>query len=187
MIIHCFNSLIYLTIAYTNIGIFLQTGSTLKQLKDLRSLCLKIISIVLNKYEDHDFGSEFWDHFFNSVKPLVDGFKKEGFSGEKPSSLFSCFISMTRSHNLVPLLHRETNLVPDIFSILTVPSASEAIITSVLRFIENLLMLDNELDEGDNAVKEVLRPNVGPLISNLQCLFLGDSAIKRYDAGWEPW
>lgn len=93
---------------------------------------------------------------------------------------------MTRSHNLIPLLGRETNLVPDIFSILAVPSASKAITTSVLRFIENLLMLDNELDVGDNAVKEVLRQNVGALISNLQCFFLGDGAIKRYDAGWEP-
>ena len=169
-----------------NIIVFLQTISALKQFKDLRSLCLKIVSLVLNKYEDHDFGSEFWDIFFQSVKPLVDGFKREGSSGEKPSSLFSCFISMTRSHNLTPLLHRETNLVPDIFSILTVPSASEAIITSVLKFIENLLILDNELDEEETAVQEVLLPNVDALISNLQCFFLSDSAIKRYDAGLVP-
>lgn len=93
---------------------------------------------------------------------------------------------MTRSHNLVPLLYREDNLVPDIFSILTVPSASEAIITGVLKFIENLLILDNELDEEESAVRKVLLPNVDALISNLQCLFLSDTAMKRYDAGMVP-
>ncbi|XP_048334306.2 uncharacterized protein LOC107422300 isoform X3 [Ziziphus jujuba] len=155
------------------------TSSAQKQFKDLRSLCLKIVSFVLNKYEDHDFGCEFWDLFFNSIETLVDGFKKEGFSGEKPSSLFSCFIVMTKSDNLVPLLYRKDNLVPDIFSFLTVPSASEAIITGVLKFIENLLILDNELDEEESAVRKVLLPNVDALISNLQCFFLSDSAIKR--------
>ena len=51
-----------------------------------------------------------------------------------------------RSHNLVSLLYREKNLVADIFSILTVTTASEAIISCVLKFIENLLDLDSEME-----------------------------------------
>ncbi|PON57236.1 Coatomer beta subunit [Trema orientale] len=153
------------------------TISALKQFKDLRSLCLKIVSHVLNKYEDRDFGYEFWDRFFESVKPLVESFKQEGSSGEKPSSLFSCFVAMTRSQKLVPLLCREKNLVPDIFSILTVPSASEAILRCVLKFIENLLNLDSELDNDD--VKRVLLPNLEALISSLHGFFQSESATKR--------
>ncbi|KAJ0799092.1 putative down-regulated-in-metastasis protein [Helianthus annuus] len=116
-----------------------------KQLKDLRSLCLKIISSVLSKFDDHDFSVEFWDIFFSALKPLIDGFKQEGASSEKPSSLFVCFLAMSKSHKLVSQFQRANNLVPDIFSILTVPTASEAIISCVLRFIENLLNLDNEV------------------------------------------
>lgn len=157
----------------------MQTSTAVKQLKDLRSLSLKIISFVLNKYEDYDFGFEFWDLFFTSVKPLVDGFKEEGSSSEKPSSLFSCFVAMSKSHNLVPLLHREKNLVADIFLILTVSSASEAIISCVLKFIENLLNLDSELDGEDSTIKKVLLPNIETLICSLHCLFQSCNATKR--------
>ncbi|KAF2288910.1 hypothetical protein GH714_022732 [Hevea brasiliensis] len=155
------------------------TSSTLKQFKDLRSLCLKIVSLVINKYDDHDFDCVFWGMFFASVKPLIDGFKLEGSSSEKPSSLFSCFLAMSSSRHLVPLLSRETNLVPDIFSILTVTTASKAIISCVLKFIENLLNLNEELDDEDNSVKKVLFPNLDKLISSLHCLFQDDTANKR--------
>ncbi|CBI17281.3 unnamed protein product, partial [Vitis vinifera] len=157
----------------------IMTSTAVKQLKDLRALTLKIISLALNKYEDHDFGYEFWDLFFTSVKPLVDGFKQEGSSSEKPSSLFSCFVAMSRSHNLVSLLYREKNLVADIFSILTVTTASEAIISCVLKFIENLLNLDSELDDEDVTIKKVLLPNIETLICSLHCLFQSCNATKR--------
>lgn len=97
----------------------MQTSTAVKQFKEMRSLCLKIISLVLNKYDDHEFGCEFWDLFFDSVKPLVNGFKQEGASSAKPSSLFSCFLSMSGSYKLVLLLHREKSIVPVIFSILS--------------------------------------------------------------------
>lgn len=155
------------------------TSSAIKQFKDLRSLCLKIISLVLNKYEDHDFGCDFWDLFFASVKHLVAGFKQEGSSSEKPSSLFSCFVAMTGSYRLVSLLSREKNLVPDIFTILSVTSASDAIVSCVLTFVENLLNLDSEMDDEDDAVKRVLLPNLEALICSLHELFQTGSATKR--------
>ncbi|OMO88554.1 Down-regulated-in-metastasis protein [Corchorus olitorius] len=156
-----------------------QTGMAIKQFKDLRSLCLKIVAFVLNKYEDHDFGCQFWDLCFTSVKPLIHAFKQEGSSSEKPSSLFSCFLAMSRSHQLVPLLCRERNLVPDIFSILTVPTASEAIISCVLKFISNLLELDIELDDEKSPIKSVIYSNLEALVCSLHHLFQNDSASKR--------
>ncbi|XP_004305310.1 PREDICTED: small subunit processome component 20 homolog [Fragaria vesca subsp. vesca] len=149
------------------------------QLKDFRSLSLKIVSFVLNKYEDHDFSCEFWDLFFGSVKPLIDGFKQEGFSGQKPSSLFSCFLAMSRSEKLVSLLCREQNLVPDILSILSVKSASEAIVACVLNFVENLLILDDDLGVEDNAGKRVIRLYLEALVDNLHRLFESNVAAKR--------
>ncbi|XVF65313.1 hypothetical protein PTKIN_Ptkin09bG0238000 [Pterospermum kingtungense] len=155
------------------------TGMDIKHFKDLRSLCLKIVSLVLNKYEDHDFGCEFWDIFFTSVKPLIDGFKQEGSSSEKPSSLFSCFLAMSRSLQHVSLLCREKNLVPDVFSILTIPTASEAIISCVLKFISNLLDLECELDDEKSLIKSVIYSNLEALVCSLHHLFLSDNASKR--------
>ncbi|KAG5254304.1 U3 small nucleolar RNA-associated protein [Salix suchowensis] len=131
-------------------------STAVKQHKDLRSLCLRIVSLVLNKYDDHDFGDEFWELLFKSVKPLIDSFKREGSSSEKPSSLFSCFLAMSRSSHLVPLLFREKNLAPNIFSILTIPTASELLY---------LVLLLLNLDE---------------LINSLHHLFQSDKATKRY-------
>lgn len=152
----------------------------MKQYKDLRSLCLKVISVVLYKYEDYDFESEFWDLFFMSVKSSIESFKHEGSSSEKPSSLFSCFLAMSRNQKLVPLLAREGNLVPDIFSILTISTASQSIISFVLQFIENLLTYDGESDGNDSAVRSILLPNLDSLIQNLHVLFQSGDAKKRY-------
>ncbi|KAJ6298901.1 hypothetical protein OIU76_019961 [Salix suchowensis] len=157
-----------------------QRSTAVKQHKDLRSLCLRIVSLVLNKYDDHDFGDEFWELLFKSVKPLIDSFKREGSSSEKPSSLFSCFLAMSRSSHLVPLLFREKNLAPNIFSILTIPTASEAIISCVLNFIENLLNLEDDLNDEDNAAQRLLLLNLDELINSLHHLFQSDKATKRY-------
>ncbi|KAA0033350.1 U3 small nucleolar RNA-associated protein 20 [Cucumis melo var. makuwa] len=155
------------------------TCTAVKQHKDLRSLCLRVISFVLYKYEDFDFEMEFWDLFFTSVKSSIESFKHEGSSSEKPSSLFSCFLAMSRSHKLVPLLARERNLVPDIFFILTISTASQPIILFVLQFIENLLTIDGELDGNDSAVRSILLPNLDSLIQSLHVLFQSGDAKKR--------
>ncbi|KAK7331456.1 hypothetical protein VNO77_25681 [Canavalia gladiata] len=157
-----------------------QMGSSLKQLKDMRSLCLKIISLILNKYEDHEFGSDLWDRFFSSVKPLIDKFKQEAASSEKPSSLLSCFLAMSANHKLVALLCRKESLVPDIFSIISINSASEAVIYCVLKFVENLLSLDNQLDNEDNSAQAVLLSNIKVLMDSMCSLFGSDNATKRY-------
>ncbi|KAK1375649.1 DRIM domain-containing protein [Heracleum sosnowskyi] len=154
------------------------TSRNIEELKSLRSLCLKILSFVLTKYDDHDFHSDFWDPFFTSVKPLIDGFRQEASSSEKPSALFSCFIAMSRSRKLVSLLNRERNLLSDIFSILTVSTASEAIISCVLKFIENLLKLD-EQESDNNAVKIILLPSIDTLVCSLHCLFTRTKVSKR--------
>lgn len=160
--------------------LFVQIGNTSNQLKDMRSLCLKIVSRVVHKYEDHEFGSDLWDRFFSSVKPLINKFKHEAASSEKPSSLLSCFLAMSANHKLVALLCREESLIPDIFSILSVNSASEAIVYCVLKFVENLLSLDSQLDYEDSSAHRVLLSNIEVLIDSICCLFGSDNAAKRY-------
>ncbi|XP_042033869.1 small subunit processome component 20 homolog [Salvia splendens] len=150
-----------------------------KQIRELRSLSLKVVYIVLSKYDDHNFGGAFWEMFFTSVKPLVAKFKKECLHSQKPSSLFYCFIAMSKSYKLVPLLSKEENLVPDIFSMLSVPPASESILSCILKFTKNLLKLDNALDTEDATVKSVLLPHLDKLICGLRCIFTKNSATKR--------
>ncbi|XP_073295585.1 uncharacterized protein [Primulina huaijiensis] len=153
--------------------------TAVKHLKDLRSLCLKIIYRFLSKYEDHDFESAFWDLFSTSVKPLIANFAQEGASSKNPSSLFYCFLAMSKSNKLVPLLHENGNLVPDIFSMLTLPSASETILSCVFKFIMNLLELDSGPDSEDNCVKRILLPHLDLLIQSLQRFFTNANITKR--------
>ncbi|XP_073005480.1 uncharacterized protein [Typha latifolia] len=158
---------------------------SINQFKDLRSLCLKIIYFALCKYEGHDFSSNFWGIFFTSVKPLIDSFKQEGSSSEKPSSLFLCFVAMSQNPVLVSLLGRQTNLIPTIFSILTVKTASDAIISCVLTFIENLLKLDNDVDhQGNDLLKRVLEPHMEVLIQSFHDLFQSRKEFHRKFTIW---
>ncbi|EPS74724.1 hypothetical protein M569_00032, partial [Genlisea aurea] len=149
-----------------------------KHFKAVRSLCLKITYLVLNKYENYDFGAGFWDLFFNSVKPLIANFKKEGASGKNPSALFYCFLAMSKSYKLVTLLSRHENLVADIFSLLTIPTASEPVLSNVLMFINNLLELDMERDSDIVSLERVLIQNLDVLLSSLHFLFSKKNASK---------
>ncbi|KAH6788665.1 hypothetical protein C2S51_003671 [Perilla frutescens var. frutescens] len=156
-----------------------KTKVMLKQLRDLRSLCLRVIYLVLNKYGNHDFGDAFWDMFFTSVKPLVAKLKKEGLGSQKPSSLFYCFLAMSKSYKLVPLLSKEENLVPDIFSMLSVPPASNSILSCILKFAKNLLKFDVALGSEDVTVKSVILPHLEELMRGLHCIFTKENATKR--------
>jgi U3 small nucleolar RNA-associated protein 20 len=114
------------------------------------------------------------------VKPLIDKFKQEAASSEKPSSLLSCFLAMSANRKLVSLLYREESLIPDIYSIISVNSASEAVVYCVLKFVDNLLSLDNELNYEDSSVHRVLISNIEVLMDSICCLFGSDNAAKRY-------
>lgn len=141
-------------------------------MKDLRSFCLKVISIVLNKYDSIDYGTNFWNIFFTAIKPLVEKFRQESGSNETPSSLFTCFLEMSKSIKLASFLRREKSLVPNILSILSVKSVSEAMVSAILSFIENLLNLEDGNDEEQENIllQEILLPHLDILFTSMQNL-----------------
>uniref|UniRef100_A0A0A9EEA2 HTH arsR-type domain-containing protein n=1 Tax=Arundo donax TaxID=35708 RepID=A0A0A9EEA2_ARUDO len=158
--------------------------ASIKQLKDLRSLCIRIVSSALSHYDSHDFGENFWNTFFSSVKPLIDCFTQEASSSEKPSSLFSCFMAMSRSPTLAPLLGTN-NLVPAIFSILTVKTASGSITSCAFEFIENLLRLDIDLEQqDDHSVKKILVPHMDVLLHSLHDFVNYRKELHRRSGTW---
>ncbi|EES00968.2 hypothetical protein BDA96_03G215700 [Sorghum bicolor] len=167
-----------------HLGDHMETSVSIKQLKDLRSSCIRIVSSALSHFESHEFGENFWNIFFSSVKPLVDCFTQEASSSEKPSSLFACFMAMSGSPKLAPLLG-SNNLVPAIFSILTVKTASGSITTYALEFIENLLRLDVDLQQqDDHSVKNVLLPHMDVLIHSLHDFVNHRKELNRRSGTW---
>lgn len=162
----------------------METSVSIKQLKDLRSSCIRVVSSALSHYESHEFGENFWGVFFSSVKPLIDCFTQEASSSEKPSSLFACFMAMSRSPKLAPLLG-SNNLVPAIFSILTVKTASGSITTYALEFIENLLRLDIDLQQQDeHLVKKVVLQHMDVLIHSLHDFVNHRKELNRRSGTW---
>uniref|UniRef100_A0A0E0JKH0 Uncharacterized protein n=1 Tax=Oryza punctata TaxID=4537 RepID=A0A0E0JKH0_ORYPU len=157
---------------------------SIKQLKDLRSLCIRIVSLALNQYGSNDFGENFWNIFFTAVKPLIDCFRQEASSSEKPSSLFSCFMAMSQSPRLASLLGAH-NLVPAIFSILTVKKASGSITSYALEFIENLMKLDTDLEQhGDHSLKKILVPHMDVLLHGLNDFVSYRRELHRKSGTW---
>lgn len=154
----------------------MQNNASIKQSKDLRSLCLRMISFVLDKFEDFNFSREFWNIFFLSVKPLIQRFKQESSSSQKPSSLLACFVSISRNPELASLLDRD-ELIPTIFSILTVKTSSDAVVHCVFKFVENLLNLDME---GNHLVNSFLARHIDTLIFSLNELFQHRKETQRY-------
>lgn len=159
----------------------LQDGVVSKQYKDIRALCLKILSFVLGKYGSYKFSAEFWDSFLISVEPLIENFTRESSSSQKPSSLLSCFLSMSKNNDLVHLFERKQSLMPSILSILSVTSASGSVISAVLAFLENILMLGEEMkdEQSHNVVKRILMPHLNILLSNLHELVLRCKGTQR--------
>ncbi|CAA6658531.1 unnamed protein product [Spirodela intermedia] len=149
--------------------------------KDLRSLCLKIFCFTLNKYGSHHICLQIWDIFFSSVKPLIDSFIQDISGSENPSSLLLCFVAMSKNPRCISLLD---GFLPNIFSVLTVKTASESVTSSVLSFVENLLVLDSELDHEDDLVKKILMPHLKDLFSGLCQFFQRRRVSQRKTIIW---
>uniref|UniRef100_A0A0E0C3W1 Uncharacterized protein n=1 Tax=Oryza meridionalis TaxID=40149 RepID=A0A0E0C3W1_9ORYZ len=118
-----------------------------------------------------------------SIKQLKD-LRQEASSSEKPSSLFSCFMAMSQSPKLASLLGAH-NLVPAIFSILTVKKASGSITSYALEFIENLIKLDTDLEQhGDHSLKKILVPHMDVLLHSLNDFVSYRRELHRKSGTW---
>ncbi|MCO5560985.1 hypothetical protein L7F22_014605 [Adiantum nelumboides] len=135
--------------------------------KDIRTLCLKVIAIVLSKYENVEFTPIYWDSFFGTVRPMIQRFAEEGASGDGPSALFSCFLAMSRSLALVSILQKKDKIVPNLLPLLSHKNSSTSVVGAALTFVENILALEEE--EVGLVAKYVL-PHLPLLLSNLRAL-----------------
>ena len=79
----------------------------LQGIKDLRLLCLKVISIVLSKYDSIDYGTNLWNMYFTAIQPYVEKINRESESYEIPKSLFTWFLEMRNHLKLASFLKIE--------------------------------------------------------------------------------
>ncbi|KAH9571647.1 hypothetical protein CY35_02G105300 [Sphagnum magellanicum] len=138
---------------------------------EIRTLCLKIISIVLTKFEDLDFNSIYWDIFFDAMAPSIQRFAKENHANSTPGSLFACFLAMAKSEELALLLARDQSLVPNVMMVLSLKAASPAMVKATLSFVESLLDLEKEGgDVGMEVMRTVLLPHIYVILSQIHNL-----------------
>ncbi|CAM6096312.1 unnamed protein product [Calypogeia fissa] len=154
--------------------------------REIRTLCLRIIATVIRKFQNIEFPPLFWDIFFDASKQSVRRFAAENSFTDGPSALMQCFIAISCRLELAPLLAKDPVLVPNILSVLAVKGACPEVVSSVLSFIENILDLlseNEEAEEEDNLsnVRSVLLPHLDVLLLRLGgCLsFHRESASER--------
>ena len=122
-------------------------------MKGLTSLCLNVISIVLNKYDSINYGTSLWDMFFMPIQPSFEKFMQESGSSETPSSLFTCFLEMSNKYlNLGPFLKREKSLIPNIMLFMSIKSVSKAMVSTILSFDKNLPNLEHGNHENQDNI-----------------------------------
>ncbi|KAL2629925.1 hypothetical protein R1flu_014611 [Riccia fluitans] len=149
--------------------------------REIKVLCLKVISAVLKRFDDMVFSPVYWDIFFTAVRRSIARFVEENSSSTSPSALLQCFIIMSQRMDLAPLLSKDPMLVPNLVSLLAVRGTSAPVVSAVLTIMENILDLvsaGNAEDENAEAVRGVLSPNLSILLSSFrECLsFLRESA-----------
>ncbi|BBN08979.1 U3 small nucleolar RNA-associated protein 20 [Marchantia polymorpha subsp. ruderalis] len=151
--------------------------------REIKSLCLKVIASVVKKCENIVFNSVYWDIFFSAIRQSVDRFVDENSSSTSPGALMQCFILMSQRMDLAPLLSKNPMLVPNLLSVLSVRGASSPVISAVLSFVENILDLlkTGFEDHRVEAVRGILTPHLSILLSTFRdCLtFHRESTSER--------
>ncbi|KAH7288543.1 hypothetical protein KP509_31G030600 [Ceratopteris richardii] len=148
--------------------------------KDIRTLCFKVLAVVFSKYDDAEFCPLYWDRFFGTVQPMISRFGDEGASGDAPSALFSCFLSMSRSLALASILLQNENVIPNVLSLISHKNASISVIGASLSFVENLLALNQE---NASLLTTYFLPHLPLLLSNLMGLL---SAQRKGSRSFSP-
>eukprot|EP00271_Cylindrocystis_brebissonii_P004463 TRINITY_DN1612_c2_g3_i1.p1 TRINITY_DN1612_c2_g3~~TRINITY_DN1612_c2_g3_i1.p1 ORF type:complete len:2175 (-),score=483.44 TRINITY_DN1612_c2_g3_i1:572-6958(-) len=138
-------------------------------IRETRTLCLRVIAIILTKFPDLDFAPQYWDIFFTALAPTISRLRQEASSSETPGALFSCLLAMSRSAELAPLLAFNEALLPNLLLVLASRTAAPAVVTAVLTLVENLLDLEKEYgDEGRKLVQQLVLPHLPLLLTQLQ-------------------
>ncbi|KAL3687831.1 hypothetical protein R1sor_014140 [Riccia sorocarpa] len=142
--------------------------------REIKTLCLRVISAVVKRFEDLDFRPVYWDIFFTAVGRSIARFVEENSSSTSPGALLECFMMMSEKMDLAPLLSKDPALVPNLVSVLAVKGAPAAVVSGVLTVLENILGLvtgGNSQDENVEDVKRVLAPHLPILFSSFRdCL-----------------
>ena len=124
----------------------------LRGIKNLRLLCLKVILIVLSKYDSIDYGTNLWNMYFTTIHPYVEKIIQESESSEIPNSLFTCFLEMRNHLNLSSVLKREQSFFLNILSIMSIKCVSKYIVLEILSLVESLLNLEHGNHEDQDNI-----------------------------------
>ncbi|KAJ7564585.1 hypothetical protein O6H91_02G024400 [Diphasiastrum complanatum] len=135
----------------------------------IRTLCLKVICKLLSKFENLNLSPVYWEIFFQANESSIYRIKDESISSSTPGALFSCLLAMSKSLELASFLTCNKVLIPNVLSILSAKRASTSIISATLKFVENILHLENiDNGEGSSVVATMLIPNIPILLAGLQ-------------------
>ncbi|XP_024539706.1 small subunit processome component 20 homolog isoform X1 [Selaginella moellendorffii] len=143
--------------------------------KDLRTLCLKVVSLLLNNFSNVSLEPKYWELFFQATERSIALLKDEN-TGDKPTALLSCFLAMSTNEDYASLLTTNKLVVPNIFSILLVKNLSSPVHMAVLSFIQN------SLGRKGKTVELSVLPHLTVLLQGLTQQLVKQSTSKDWKA-----
>ncbi|RDD45796.1 Small subunit processome component 20-like protein [Trichoplax sp. H2] len=144
-------------------------GKILPSMKKIRQLAYNSIRLVFQVFEDFDFSNHIKDIFRVAVWPQLSRLPTECI--QHPTPLLKLFYIWSQNTIYVPFLYQwhpnneNQFILSEIFSCLSSPKVSSAVVTMVLEIANNLL-LANEVNP-DSDRREVLSSYIGMLLRHL--------------------
>ncbi|KAJ3019394.1 UNVERIFIED_CONTAM: U3 snoRNP protein [Siphonaria sp. JEL0065] len=138
-----------------------------KQLKDVRQMCILRFAQLFNSIDNFDFGPYVPAIYESILDNRISKFDSE--HTQASSSLMDLLVAWSRKPKYTDYFTQRSELVPKILGVLAAKNVKESVTAIVVGMLESFLALDKEA--GDNAIAmKLIKPNMTFLLRNFEAL-----------------
>ncbi|KAJ3025180.1 UNVERIFIED_CONTAM: U3 snoRNP protein [Siphonaria sp. JEL0065] len=138
-----------------------------KQLKDVRQMCILRLAQLFNSIDNFDFGPYVPAIYESILDNRIPKFDSE--HTQASSSLMDLLVAWSRKSKYTDYFTQRSELVPKILGVLAAKNVKESVTAIVVGMLESFLALDKEA--GDNAIAmKLIKPNMTFLLRNFEAL-----------------
>ncbi|KAJ3068143.1 U3 snoRNP protein [Podochytrium sp. JEL0797] len=139
----------------------------MKQLKDIRQMCILRLAQLFNSIDNFDFTPYVPAIYQAIIDNRIPKFDSE--HTQASSSLMDLVVAWSKKAKYTDYFTLRVDLVPKILGVLAATNVKEAVSSTVVGILESFLALDKEAGNNEIAIK-LIKPNMAHLLKNFEVL-----------------
>ncbi|KAJ3243695.1 U3 snoRNP protein [Chytriomyces hyalinus] len=138
-----------------------------KQLKDVRQLCIHRLAQLFNSIDGFDFAPYVPAIYESIIDRRIPKFDTE--NTQASSALMDVLVAWSKRKEYVMFLNHRAELLPKLLAVLAAKNVQESVTSIVVGVFESILVIDKE-NPDMNLAEHLIKPNMSHMLKNFEVL-----------------